>query len=295
MTLEEAKKKLNQDLAKKRKGYLSENAYRQSPEGIKRSKDRIKAIGSAALDFTPYATYTDGKSAIKNFQKGEYLDSAIDAGFAGLGLLGLAPLAKGVKTLNQANKYRKFKNEAARRAGPLSPHYMEVSTGDPRMDRLMNQNIANMSMLPDGTIHPLEQRILRNKNLKDKHIFFSGQNPAVAKVIAEEGYPTNNLKRMLNITDNPDLARKYDPKNMMMFIADKDYFPPVPKTKITDNLTTSGGGQWQMPPEKANEFLDSVDEIIPNFDPNVMELVDPDTGKVMKQTEEQFKKYLKGE
>ena len=70
MSLEEAKRLTNKKLAEQRKGYLSENAYRQSPEFKEMAKNRLKNIGSAALDFTPYATYTDGKSAIENFKKG---------------------------------------------------------------------------------------------------------------------------------------------------------------------------------------------------------------------------------
>jgi len=116
MSFEEAQRLTNQNLAKQRKGYLAENAYRQSPEGIQRSKDRVKAIGKGALELTPYATYTDGKSAIENFKKGEYLDGSIDAAFAAAAAVPGAMLAKkGIKS-----GYKGLKNLFQ---GPLSPQY----------------------------------------------------------------------------------------------------------------------------------------------------------------------------
>jgi hypothetical protein len=221
MSFEEAQRLTNQNLAKQRKGYLAENAYRQSPEGIQRSKDRVKAIGKGALELTPYATYTDGKSAIENFKKGEYLDAAIDTGFAGLGALGLAPLAKagkaGYKSLNQANKYRKFKNEAARRGGPLSPHYMEKMTGNPRVDRLANQNVANMRSTITDKDYPYTNGVseleIALKNMdskyKDARFGFTGQNENVAYDIADLIPPKDYGGKRLFLGKEPPVASNY--------------------------------------------------------------------------------------
>lgn len=114
MSLEEAKKKLNQDLAKKRKGYLSENAYRQSPEGIKKGKENLISM----LEYTPAAIPIEGYRAYDNIKKGNYLDAAIDAG-VGIGM-GVAPLAVApiAKLGNKA--YKGIKNIFS---GPLSPQY----------------------------------------------------------------------------------------------------------------------------------------------------------------------------
>jgi len=115
MTLEEAKRLTNKRLAEQRKGYLAENAYRQSPEGIKKDKDRMKAIGEGILSFTPVATVQDGSSMVDNIQKGNYQDATVDGLSAALGLTGLKPIAKMAGSA--------FKGLKGLFAGPLSPQY----------------------------------------------------------------------------------------------------------------------------------------------------------------------------
>lgn len=116
MTLEEAKKKLNQDLAKKRKGYLSENAYRQSPEFKEMAKNRIKNIGKEALEYTPYAIYSGGKQAIEDYNKGDNVGAATEGAFALLSAIPGAMLAKkGIQS-----GYKGLKNLFK---GPLSLQY----------------------------------------------------------------------------------------------------------------------------------------------------------------------------
>lgn len=289
MSFEEAQRITNQKLAKQRKGYLAENAYRQSDENRERIKNRLVSIAEATTPLGDVQTGIDAKTA---YDEGRYLDAAGNAAMIVAGYTPFGPLAKagkaGYKSLNQANKYRKFKNEAAKRSGPLSPHYMNRTTGDPRMDKLANQNVANMSMLPDGKYHPYEEKILSHNGLKGKkHIWFSGQSPARARKIDKEGA----LDEDFFVTDNPQLAERYNPDNMMMFMSDINYMPPVPRTKIIDNLTTAGGGQYKLNTEEMNDFLRNV-KTSPINNPKRMDDIDPFTKKSLRQSPVDFKKYL---
>jgi len=240
MSLEEAKKKVNQDLIKQRKGYLAKNAYRQSPEGIKKSKDRVKAIGKEALMFTPYATYRDGKSMVDNIKKGEYLDAAVDGGFAALGVIPFANmLGKGIKKGYQGLKGL-FK-------GPLSPQYNSKGT-------IKDAIKIGLSEFFD---HPMNE-IIRKKNpeFKDLDIYYTGQNPAVAKQMKE-----GKTKGDVFFSDNPEVAKEYaGPKGVIMGFGAKT--PIGGKRSIIDKNMGYAGGQTQyvLSPKEAIKFMKN-----PNF------------------------------
>ena len=139
MTLEEAKKKLNQDLAKKRKGYLAENAYRQSPEGIKKGKENLVSM----LEYTPAAIPIEGYRAYDNIKKGNYLDAAIDAG-VGIGM-GVAPLAvKPIAKLG-GKAYKSLKNIFS---GPLSPQYNSEGMNPKKMIKEQAREMLKKILAP---------------------------------------------------------------------------------------------------------------------------------------------------
>ena len=94
MTLEEAKRLTNKKLAEQRKGYLSENAYRQSPEFKEMAKNRVKNFGKEVLEYTPYAIYSGGKQAIEDYNKGDNVGAATEGAFVLLSAIPGAMLAK---------------------------------------------------------------------------------------------------------------------------------------------------------------------------------------------------------
>ena len=214
MSLEEAKRLTNKRLAEQRKGYLSENAYRQSPEFKEKIKNRLVSIAEAT---TPLGDVQTARDAKKAYDEGRYLDALGNAGMIAAGYTPLAPLAKGAKALNQANKYRKFKNEAARRGGPLSPHYMEIMTGNPRMDRIANQNIANMRSDVTDLDYPhtkgisdLDQALIdSDPRFKDARFAFTGQNEGVAYDIADLVPPKNYKGSHLFLGKEPPVGSDY--------------------------------------------------------------------------------------
>jgi hypothetical protein len=193
-TFEEAMKEVNKKIVDDRKKALAKNKELQSDEHREKIKNRLVSIAEATTPLGDVQTGIDAKTA---YDEGRYLDAAGNAAMIGLGYTPFGPLAKagkaGYKSLNQANKYRKFKNEAARRRGPLSPHYMEKMTGNPRVDRLANQNIANMRSIVTDKDYPhtkgisdLEQALIdSNPMYKDARFAFTGQNEKVAYDIAD--------------------------------------------------------------------------------------------------------------
>jgi len=116
MTLEEAKRLTNERLAKQRKGYLAENAYRQSPEFKEMARNRLKNIGKEVLDYTPYGIYTGGKQAIEDYNKGDNIGAAVEGAFAlAQAIPGTVLLKKGIQS-----GYKGLKDLFR---GPLSPQY----------------------------------------------------------------------------------------------------------------------------------------------------------------------------
>ena len=236
MSLEEAKKKLHQDLAKKRKGYLSENAYRQSPEGIKKGKENLVSM----LEYTPAALPIEGYRAYKNLEKGNYLDAAIDAG-VGVGMA-VAPLA--VKPIAKYGK-KTYKGLKDLFSGPLSLQYN-------------SKGALVKSFISKFFDHPLNQTVRKNKpEFKDKDIYYTGQNPAVAKQMKE-----GKTKGDVYFSDNPEVAKEYaGPEGIIMgFAANK---PIGGKRSIIDKNMGYAGGQTQyiLNPKEAVEFMKN-----PNFE-----------------------------
>ena len=231
MTLEEAKRLTNKRLAEQRKGYLAENAYRQSPEGIKKDKDRMKAIGEGILSFTPVATVQDGSSMVDNIQKGNYQDATVDGLSAALGLTGLKPIAKMAGSA--------FKGLKGLFAGPLSPQYNSKGA---LVKAIVNQFFD----------HPLNQTIRKNKpEFKDLDIYYTGQKPAVAKQMQE-----GKTKGDVYFSDNPEVAKVYaGPDGVVMGFGAQT--PIGGKRSIIDKNMGYAGGQTQyiLSPEEAIEFM----------------------------------------
>jgi len=233
MSFEEAQRLTNQNLSKQRKGYLAENAYRQSPEGIQRSKDRVKAIGKGALEFTPYATYTDGKSAIENFQKGEYLDGSIDALFAAAAAVPGAMLAKkGIKS-----GYKGLKNLFK---GPLSPQYNSKGAF---IKGLMNESESVFNMLMKK-LNPMYE----NANAT----LLTGQGGDIGK---------NFVKNNMGVYTQPKVS--LSPKAA---IAD-DY---AMKQPIGDGSAGSGKRLLAFPYNQNEKFKDFTENTISNIGNSVV-------------------------
>jgi len=217
-TFEEAMKEVNKKIADDRKKALAKNKELQSDEHREKIKNRLVSIAEATTPLGDVQTGIDAKTA---YDEGRYLDALGNAGMIGLGYTPFGPLAKagkaGYKSLNQANKYRKFKNEAARRGGPLSPHYMEKMTGNPRVDRLANQNVANMrSTITDKDyphtkgISELEQALIdSDPRYKDARFAFTGQNENVAYDIADLIPPKGYDGKRLFLGKEPPVASDY--------------------------------------------------------------------------------------
>ena len=162
MSFEEAQRLTNQKLTKQRKGYLAENAYRQSPEGIQRSKDRVKSIGSTALDYTPYAIYSGGKQAIKDYNEGNTAGAAIEGLFALASAVPGAMLAKkGIKS-----GYKGLKNLFQ---GPLSPQYNSEGGFIPTKKNLKEF----LKQQGQSQFNKLMKRL--NEMYGDAHTLFTGQ------------------------------------------------------------------------------------------------------------------------
>ena len=240
ITLEEAKRLTNKRLAEQRKGYLAENAYRQSPEFKEMAKNRLKNIGKEALMFTPYATYHDGKSMVNNINKGEYTDAAVDGAFAALGIL---PLGKAIGKGIKGGLKGLFQ-------GPLSPQY-NSDGGTVYASKGAAKEIVK-SFVSKFFNHPMNEIIRkRNPEFKDLDIYYTGQNPAVAKQMKE-----GKTKGDVYFSDNPEVAKEYaGPNGVVMGIAAKT--PIGGKRSIIDKNMGYAGGQTQyvLSPKEAIEFM----------------------------------------
>lgn len=243
ITLEEAKKKLNQDLAKQRKGYLSENAYRQSPEFKEKAKTRIKNFGKEALEYTPYAIYSGGKQALKDIEKGDYGGAAVEGTFAVLSAIPGAMLAKkGIQSGYQGLK-NLFK-------GPLSPQYNSDGGAVYAAKGAGKEVVKNfISRFFD---HPMNEAIRKNKpEFKDLDIYYTGQNPAIAKEMLK-----GKTKGDVYFSDNPEVAKEYaGSKGVVLGFGAKT--PISGKRSIIDKNMGYAGGQTQyvLSPDEAIKFM----------------------------------------
>ena len=143
MSFEEAQRITNQKLAKQRKGYLAENAYRQSDENRERIKNRLISIAEATTPLGDVQTGIDAKTA---YDEGRYLDAAGNAAMIGLGYTPLGPLARPLGRLaKRVNRdkdmlipalkdkdYRELvKRETIMGKAPLAPKSIGSASNDP--------------------------------------------------------------------------------------------------------------------------------------------------------------------
>ena len=276
MSFEEAQRITNQKLAKQRKGYLAENAYRQSDENRERIKNRLVSIAEATTPLGDVQTGIDAKTA---YDEGRYLDAAGNAAMIVAGYTPFGPLAKagkaGYKSLNQANKYRKFKNEAAKRSGPLSPHYMNRTTGNPRMDKLANQNVANMSIqeqLENMRSSAFNQQLARlNPDFKNANSLMTGQGGPIPKGMTARDMSLYD-KNTVSLSKQASTADEYakiagvgdgTPNTGKRLVAlpygDQEKFIDFTEMKVSNpSMKTHGGHELRIPPKQLQKTFKNL-------------------------------------
>jgi len=187
MTLEEAKRLTNKRLAEQRKGYLSENAYRQSPEFKEKIKNRLVSIAEAT---TPLGDVQTAKDAKKAYNEGRYLDALGNAGMIAAGYTPLGPLARPLGRLaKRVNRdkdmfipaikdkdYRDLvKRETIMGQGPLAPQSAGAASFVTKKDYPYTKGISD-----------LEQALIdSDPRFKDARFGFSGQNEDMAYDLAD--------------------------------------------------------------------------------------------------------------
>ena len=219
-------------LARQDKIKKARKEYMDSPEAAEKFK--------GALMFTPYATYADGKSMVDNIKKGDYISAAVDGGFAALGAIPFAKmLGKGIKSGYQGLK--------GLFQGPLSPQYNYKGT----MKKTIKEGLSKFFD------HPMNVAVRKNKpEFKDVEIYYTGQNPAVAKEMMK-----GKTKDKVFFSDNPEVAKEYaGPQGVIMGFGART--PIGGKRSIIDKNMGYAGGQTQfvLDPSEAAEFMKN-----PNF------------------------------
>jgi len=239
------------DMLKEMKKKYQPKAYAKS-EAVKKSREDYRNSPEASEKFKDMASYTPlfplvtGKNMYDAYQKGdtnEMIAEGLAGTVVGLGSMVLPPLAiKGVKKGYQGLE-KLFK-------GPLSPQYNSNGGAIYAAKGAGKEIVKNfISKFFD---HPMNETIRKNKpEFKDLDIYYTGQNPAVAKQMQE-----GKTKGDVYFSDNPEVAKVYaGPDGVVMGFGAQT--PIGGKRSIIDKNMGYAGGQTQyiLSPEEAIEFM----------------------------------------
>jgi len=209
------------------KAYAKSEAVKKAREDYRNSPEAREDFKQGLADFTPYGIYHYGKKFVKDPSD---IESGIITGLYTLPFVGGA-LKKGYQGLKGLFK------------GPLSPQY--------------NSAGAVIKQLSKFFDHPMNVAVRKNKpEFKDVEIYYTGQNPAVAKQMKE-----GKTKGEVFFSDNPEVAKEYaGPQGVIMGFGAKT--PITGKRSIIDKNMGYSGGQTQyiLSPEESIKFMKN-----PNF------------------------------